>query len=371
MPDTEVILISRSLRQSTELFRIVVDFYLRLGTPLRERRNAHELVLANLSRVLCLPCREDTIRGYSSVGLLIIDEAARVPDDVYRTVRPMLAVSGGRLICLSTPYGKRGFFHDSWAHGGDDWTRIEVPVSRIPRIPASFLEQERRALGEACFRQEYCCSFETVEGVVYPDFAHCVVDAVPVSLQGTQVGGLDFGFRNPFAALWGTLDRAGVLWLTGEHYVRGKPLSYHAQRLPRKVTWYADPAGAGDRAELRCAGITVRRAVNAVRAGITAVTTRVENGSLRVKRGACPNLLAEAQLYRYGDSTEGRAETPVSEHNHALDALRYLIHTLDARHLAGRRPAPIAEPDAPTAKPPPKRDAWLRLDNEELWTRII
>ena len=284
VPDTEVILISRSLRQSTELFRIVVDFYLRLGTPLRERRNAHELVLANLSRVLCLPCREDTIRGYSSVGLLIIDEAARVPDDVYRTVRPMLAVSGGRLICLSTPYGKRGFFHDSWAHGGDDWTRIEVPVSRIPRIPASFLEQERRALGEACFRQEYCCSFETVEGVVYPDFARCVVDAVPVSLQGTQVGGLDFGFRNPFAALWGTLDRAGVLWLTGEHYVRGKPLSYHAQRLPRKVTWYADPAGAGDRAELRCAGFTVRRAVNAVRAGITAVTARVENGSLRVKR---------------------------------------------------------------------------------------
>ncbi len=59
VPDTEVILISRSLRQSTELFRIVVDFYLRLGTPLRERRNAHELVLANLSRIRWwLKCRE-------------------------------------------------------------------------------------------------------------------------------------------------------------------------------------------------------------------------------------------------------------------------------------------------------------------------
>jgi hypothetical protein len=49
---------------------------------------------------------------------------------LYRAVRPMLAVSGGRLVCLSTPYGRRGFFHDAWAQGGDDWHRIEVPASR-------------------------------------------------------------------------------------------------------------------------------------------------------------------------------------------------------------------------------------------------
>jgi hypothetical protein len=42
-----------------------------------------------LSRILCLPCREDTLRGYSRISLLIIDEAARVPDDLYRIVRPI------------------------------------------------------------------------------------------------------------------------------------------------------------------------------------------------------------------------------------------------------------------------------------------
>ncbi len=176
VPGTRVILLSRSHRQSTELFRIVVDFYLRLGSPLLERRTAHE------------------------------------------------AVCSGRLICLSTPYGKRGFFHDAWACGGDDWLRIEVPAARIARIPPHFLEEERRALGESWFRQEYCCSFEAMEGLVYPDFARCVVPAVPVSLGGKQVGGIDFGFRNPFAAVWGTLDGDGVLWRTGEHYSRGKPL---------------------------------------------------------------------------------------------------------------------------------------------------
>src|SRR5215831_4587952 len=93
-----------------------------------ESETTSSVMLANRSRIIALPGKEQTIRGYASVSLLIIDEAARVPDDLYRAVRPMLAVSSGRLICLSTPFGKRGFFHDCWARGGDDWHRIEVPA---------------------------------------------------------------------------------------------------------------------------------------------------------------------------------------------------------------------------------------------------
>jgi hypothetical protein len=142
----------------------------------------------------------------------VIDEAARVPEDLHRAVRPMLAVSGGRLICLSTPYGKRGFFYDAWANSGDDWARIEIPASRISRISSAFLAQERRAMGESWFRQEYHCSFEALEGLVYPDFARCVVPG-PAPTSGKRVGGIDFGFRNPFAAIWGILDREGILWI--------------------------------------------------------------------------------------------------------------------------------------------------------------
>src|SRR5262245_29226091 len=249
VPGTKVLLVSRSARQSAELFRRVADFHRRLDSPLLQRRTATELELANFSRVVSLPCREDTIRGYDNVALLVIDEAARVPDDLYRAVRPMLAVSDGRLICLSTPYGKRGFFHDAWARGGADWKRIEVPAAHVRRITPAFLAEERRALGESWYRQEYCCSFEALEGLVYPDFARCVI-AGPAPAGGRRVGGIDFGFRNPFAAVWGVVDRDGVLWLTGEHYARQQPLSYHAERLPREVIWYADPSGATERCEL-------------------------------------------------------------------------------------------------------------------------
>jgi hypothetical protein len=177
-PMTRILLVSRSLRQSREMFRLMTHYHQVLKSPSLKRQTAEELEFMNLSRIVCVPCSEETIRGFAKVDLLVIDEAARVPDDLYRAVRPMLAVSRGRLIALSTPYGKRGWFHDAWARGGDDWARIQVAADLCPRITPEFLDQERRALGESWYRQEYFCSFETVEGVVYPDFARCVVGKV-------------------------------------------------------------------------------------------------------------------------------------------------------------------------------------------------
>ncbi len=307
---------------------------------------------------MCLPCKEETIRGYAHVNLIVLDEAARVPDDLYRAVGPMLAVSKGRLICLSTPYGARGFFHDAWVSGGEGWKRIEVPGAKVPRISAAFPEEERRAMGESWFRQEYCCSFEAFEGLVYPEFSGCVV-ARPAPREGRRVGGMDFGFRNPFAAVWGLVDGDGVLWLTGDHYQRQKPPSHHMTRLPREATWYAGPSGANERGELRCAGFAVREGSNAIRPGIAAVSARLENETLKVVRGACPSLLAEAQLYRYAEG--GGGQEPEDEHNHALAALRYLVTGLDG----GRGPWRARPPAPPRPQVP-----WWRRDDPGVWTIV-
>jgi hypothetical protein len=377
VPGTKVLLLSRSYRQSRLLFRMVKRYYRRLGEPLLERMTVDELSLSNFSEIVCLPCKEETIRGYSNINLLIIDEAARVPDDLFRAVSPMLVVSAGRMICLSTPYGKRGYFYDAWTSGSDDWHRIEIPVERISRIKPEQLARERRTLGESWYRQEFCCSFEALEGLVYPDFARCVVPGPAPA--GRRVGGLDFGLRNPFAAVWGVLDRDDILWLTGEHYSREQSLAHHARHLPREVTWYADPEGAREIHELRCAGLTIRRGDNDQRPGIAAVRARLEEGTLRVVAGSCPNLLAEAALYRYDPEAKRKSEVPIKEHDHAPDALRYLISRIDANRMARiRKGGPLVEPQpesqagaAPPAPPatPPKRK-WLSIYNEQLWTRL-
>lgn len=75
----------------------------------------------------------------------------------YFSIRPMLAVSGGRLVLMSTPFGKRGFFHAEWT-GAGTWHRLEIPASQCPRISPEFLAEERLSLG-LWFEQEYGCRF--------------------------------------------------------------------------------------------------------------------------------------------------------------------------------------------------------------------
>lgn len=113
---------------------------------------------ANGSRVLALPGSEKTIRGISAVTLLILDEAAGIPDELYGAVRPMLAVSKGRLVLMSTPRGEQGFFYETWTKS-EGWEKIEVPWGQCPRIDPSFIDEERRERGSAWVAQEYECKF--------------------------------------------------------------------------------------------------------------------------------------------------------------------------------------------------------------------
>ena len=99
-----MLLLSPSQRQSGELFAKVVNFYRAAGEPVEATKlSALHMHLANGSRIQALPGTEKTVRGFSGVDLLIIDEASRVSDDLYFSVRPMLAVSGGELVALTTP----------------------------------------------------------------------------------------------------------------------------------------------------------------------------------------------------------------------------------------------------------------------------
>ena len=134
------------------------------------------LELTNGSRILCLPGSEATIRGFSGVSLLVIDEASRVPDELYYAVRPMLAVSQGTLVALTTPFGKRGWFYEAW-QSENAWERIEIPATQCRRISKKFLDEEKLALGQRWFAQEYLCSFEDVVGAVfYRDDLDAAVD---------------------------------------------------------------------------------------------------------------------------------------------------------------------------------------------------
>lgn len=156
-----VLVLAPALRQAQELFRTARGLYRALGETVAEikEESALRLELGNGSRIVSLPGSEATVRSFARVALLMIDEAARVPDALYAAVRPMLAVSGGRLVLLSTPFGKRGFLWREWSEGGQDWERVKVTAEQCPRISRAFLERERASIGDWWFRQEYLCEW--------------------------------------------------------------------------------------------------------------------------------------------------------------------------------------------------------------------
>ncbi len=119
------------------------------------------MTLENGSRIVALPGSEQTIRGFSGATLLILDEASRIEDPLYYSVRPMLAVSGGRLVALSTPFGKRGWFHGAWEEGGPGWERVKITAYDCPRISPVWLEQERQQIGECGFAKSICANLST------------------------------------------------------------------------------------------------------------------------------------------------------------------------------------------------------------------
>jgi hypothetical protein len=160
-PKALVVAMSPSERQSGEFLLKVRDYLVALGMGgLRgDGVNKLSVVLPNGSRVVALPGVEATMRGYSAVDLLIVEEASRVKDAQYESAGPMLAVKDGALWLISTPYGARGFFWREWELGGEGWLRLRVTAPECSRIPAAFLSKEQTRISADWYRQEYLCEF--------------------------------------------------------------------------------------------------------------------------------------------------------------------------------------------------------------------
>jgi hypothetical protein len=189
-PGSLTIIVSASQRQSNELFIKVGDFYKALGSPLDATvQNAVTMALANGSRVVSLPDSIDTIVGYSSTQLIIIDEASRLSDETYFGLRPMLTRSRGRMICMSTPRGKRGWFYEAWNDREATWVRVEYPATDNPHIDIDWLDEERRLLGPRWYAQEYLCSFEETQDQYFPTEAidACFSSDRPPLLMGSEL----------------------------------------------------------------------------------------------------------------------------------------------------------------------------------------
>ena len=150
-PGVTVLIVAPSLRQANELFRYInlVRGALPLSHPAIKDTQS-ELHLSNGSRIVVLPGTADNIRGFRC-HLLILEEASRLSDDLFTAVVPSV-LGSGRIIAITTPAGRSGWFYELWLEGKA--YRITARSTDLPRL-TDVVARDRLIMRAAQFRTEH------------------------------------------------------------------------------------------------------------------------------------------------------------------------------------------------------------------------
>lgn len=165
-PGALILVIAPSLRQSKELMS-TIKAMLRLAGAELTKDNETEVALTNGSRIVALPGSENTVRGFASVDLIVIDEAAFASDTLFYAVYPMIQISRGKIILLSSAYVTNGFFYEIWHNGDQNWKRYRVTAYDCPRYDQQSLEDIRSWTPARQFKCEYLAEFVDPEGATF------------------------------------------------------------------------------------------------------------------------------------------------------------------------------------------------------------
>ncbi len=252
------------------------------------------------------------------------------------------------ILITTTPYATRALYN-SWIkpfQAGDknyyivNWSSVENPG-----YPEEEYERARRSMSPQKFKERYDGMYMSLEGLVYPEFKRCIIPMTKLkreellSKPGKFIGGLDFGWNDPFCALCGFLDfETDILYIWYERYKAETILEEHAEALPKfnsvDIVWYADHQPEAIK-KLRKGGHTVRKAKKDILAGVYAVNRRIYTDTLKIIENCCPACCAEFETYCYPEKDEEIVgDKPIDQDNHAMDTLRYLIMGLDRKRAA-------------------------------------
>lgn len=218
--------------------------------------------------------------------------------------------------------------------------------------------QQRARTGQATWRAEMLCEKPTRRDTVYPEFDEAVHVKPLRNLRDAEdrplrvIGGLDFGFRSPTVLLWAVVDSENVLHVVDElveaESTVERTLALAGQRpWPQPEFIGADPAGHARNEQTatstialwRKGGWRVRTHPTEIEFGIMAVRRRLlgADGSVRLFIDPrCERLIRSLSCYHYRDKARAGALPVKDGHDHAADALRYMVVNLDREAMAVR-----------------------------------
>jgi hypothetical protein len=266
---------------------------------------------------------------------------------VYDELRARVADQSGRGAISMVPMEGLTWVHDRLERDReDDAEVVELDALDNPHLPASFRriyegmsddEVQVRRFGRFKSRSGAIYAFIQGDGSRWGPGHLCEPFEVPADWP--RFRGVDFGLVNPTCVLWGALGDDDTLYIYREHYEGGPSFAEHARRVREYEAGESIEGGWGDPSareameDWAVEDVYLDLANNDVKAGIDAIKERLrirgdERPRLKVfkptpEHAGCPNLIRELQGYVWDPNR--RDEAPVKKHDHAPDALRYMV----------------------------------------------
>ena len=279
--------------------------------------------------------KPDRLRG-PTLDWMWLDEARNMDRSIWPIIVPTVAVSKGPIFATTTPAGKDWVWEKfrKPADAGDPSCGVVVAKSAdAGHFTEADVQIMRSQMSVEMARQELDAEIVAFDGLVYPQFntdVH-VVDPIEAIPEGAEVvGGVDFGWKDPFVHLW-ILKHQGVFIVIGEHYRSGQFIKDHVASIKasqwhkRTSRRWADPSGPQMMAELHLQGVGTFPANNDIKLGVDAIKRLLEQRKLFVTRD-CVNVIREFGQYHYPETKEKNTrDIPHDSFNHAMDALRYAV----------------------------------------------
>lgn len=289
----------------------------------------------------------DSVVG-RSYDLIIFDEAALVDGEnaFQQSLRPTLDRNNARAIFISTPRGKTNWFAKFWERGFSEkypqWCAIRATYRDNPRMTPEDIEEARRTMTEAYFRQEYEADFNVYEGQIWKlERRHiigneeCPITEIPPRERMDILAGLDVGYKDATAfCVVGYAYEEDRFYILDEYQDNQKVTSQHAAELRKLIDkWdpefiFIDSSAAQTKADLAYDyDIVTTSAKKSVLDGIGYVGSLVENDKVFVLPH-CNHVLDAFDSYQWDPNEKLIKEKPVhDEFSHMADAIRYALYS--------------------------------------------
>ncbi|KKM76406.1 hypothetical protein LCGC14_1380490 [marine sediment metagenome] len=201
IPNSFILIGAYVIEQAQLIFQKVHEYIkAKAKDEIEKPATLNYLELKNGSKIYCRPIGDTGagMRGFTAT-MLIIDEAAFIPDRAWEAIEPVISVSKGRTILLSTPQGKRGFFYKATVN--KNYTQIQVSARDCPRHTKTFLDQKQSEMSPIAFATEYLGEFiDDYNRKFSEDWIKlvCTIDKTTVTLsQNNNYLGIDVAGNGP------------------------------------------------------------------------------------------------------------------------------------------------------------------------------